>query len=82
MRSTSGSFAARDNLGSSLGIISGLGSFPVWDHFRSGIISGLGIICGAVQGSYKIVCALSAINASTKYRLLLKGALSHYLVTL
>ena len=54
--STSGSFAVRDHLRSSLGIISGLGticgpvwgSFAVWDHLRSS----LGIICGS--GSFAV----------------------------
>ena len=39
----------RDQLRSSMGIISGPGSFAVRDRLRSGIVCGPGIICGPVQ---------------------------------
>ena len=46
-------FYGRDHLRSNMGIISGPGSFAVQfgDHLQSGIISGPGIICGAVQAA-------------------------------
>ena len=47
----------RDHLRSTSGIICGSGSFAVQigDHFRSGDHLRSGIICGAVQSSFKMI---------------------------